>query len=357
MEILKRSSNSINIAVFWENFNLKKYNFDPSYQRRGDVWNDNKKSFLIDTILKNFPMPPIFLHQRINDSDGTTVYEIIDGKQRLQSIVDFIENRINIPEDFSEDGFGDSSLDGASFKDLDKGNLNIYKKMFWRYNLSIEYIDSNELNIIDNVFDRLNRNGEPLNSQELRKAKYNQCEFYKLVEDLNRNKYWTKHLSKLKINRLDDIEFISELLFVIIKEDINDASKSANLDDMYNEICTQASNEKIKQDYQSIKVKFEAITDVLATINIDYDKYKINSVSHLYGLWGFSWYLYINKYSSTFKEKLEKFYSELRSKEITNQYILDYKNSMQSNTKSRTNRVRRINSLLHFCGIFNDINS
>lgn len=355
--MLKRSSNSINIAVFWENYNLKKYNFDPSYQRRGDVWNDNKKSFLIDTILKNFPMPPIFLHQRINDSDGTTVYEIIDGKQRLQSIIDFIENKINIPEDFSEDGFGDSSLDGASFKDLDKENLNVYKKNFWRYNISIEYIDSNELNIIDNVFDRLNRNGEPLNSQELRKAKYNQCEFYKLVEDLNHNNYWTKHLAKLKINRLDDIEFISELLFVIIKKDINDASKSTILDDMYNDICTKTKNQEIKKDYQSIKVEFEAITNVLATINIDYDKYKINSVSHLYGLWCFSWYLYTNNYNATFKDKLEKFYSGLRSKEITNQFILDYKNSMQSNTKSRTNRIRRINSLLHFCGIHNNINS
>ena len=66
MDRLERSSNSINIASFWENYELKKYNFDPDYQRRGDVWNDNKKSFLIDTIFKNFPMPPIFLHQHID---------------------------------------------------------------------------------------------------------------------------------------------------------------------------------------------------------------------------------------------------------------------------------------------------
>ena len=50
MDRLERSSNSINIASFWENYELKKYNFDPDYQRRGDVWNDNKKSFLIDNI-------------------------------------------------------------------------------------------------------------------------------------------------------------------------------------------------------------------------------------------------------------------------------------------------------------------
>ena len=116
MDRLERSSNSINIASFWENYELKKYNFDPDYQRRGDVWNDNKKSFLIDTIFKNFPMPPIFLHQHIDSGSGKTVYEIIDGKQRLQSIVDFINNKIALPPNFSEDTFGTKSSMGYILK-------------------------------------------------------------------------------------------------------------------------------------------------------------------------------------------------------------------------------------------------
>ena len=56
MKVLERNSNNINIATFWENCQLGKYNFDPDYQRPSDVWSDSKKSFLIDTILKNFPM-------------------------------------------------------------------------------------------------------------------------------------------------------------------------------------------------------------------------------------------------------------------------------------------------------------
>lgn len=64
MEILKRDSNSINIASFWEGFSLGKFNFDPPYQR-DSVWDEEKQSFFIDSILRNYPIPPIFLHQKL----------------------------------------------------------------------------------------------------------------------------------------------------------------------------------------------------------------------------------------------------------------------------------------------------
>ena len=51
MNILNRNSTTINIANFWENYQLSKYNFEPDYQRKSDVWSPSKKSFLIDTIL------------------------------------------------------------------------------------------------------------------------------------------------------------------------------------------------------------------------------------------------------------------------------------------------------------------
>lgn len=233
MERLNRSSNNINIASFWENYQLGKYNFDPVYQRRGDVWNDQKKSFLIDTVMKNFPMPPIFLHQHIDSETGKTIYEIIDGKQRLQSIVDFIKGEISLPNNYSEDTFGNESLNGINFKDLDKDHLAEAKKMFWRYCITIEYIDSEDPTIINNIFDRLNRNGEPLNSQELRKAKYHNSPFYMLIEDLNKTPFWQANLQKLGINRYDDIEFISELLLLILKNEVNDASSKDKLDGLY----------------------------------------------------------------------------------------------------------------------------
>ena len=100
-EILNRESNRITVASFYENFQLSKYNLNPHYQRRS-IWSDEKKSFLMDSIFKNYPMPPIFLHQRIDNASGKTSYDVIDGKQRLTTIVDFIEGRISVTNETAE---------------------------------------------------------------------------------------------------------------------------------------------------------------------------------------------------------------------------------------------------------------
>ena len=61
----------------------------PKYQRNS-VWNDNAKAYLIDTIVRGLPIPPIFLRQRIDVLTKTTNREIIDGQQRVRSILEYI---------------------------------------------------------------------------------------------------------------------------------------------------------------------------------------------------------------------------------------------------------------------------
>ena len=200
---LTRESTRITISEFYERHQLKKYNFDPEYQRKGDVWSEEKKSFLIDSILKNYPMPPIFLHQVIDSATGATKYNVIDGKQRLSAILGFINNEIELPSDYDVGAFGDSRLNGKKFEDLED-ELQEFKMQFWRYVLSVEYIETGDTDIINNVFDRLNRNGEPLEPQELRKAKYYNTELIKLVEQLTQVVDWN-NLGKIKINKTQSL--------------------------------------------------------------------------------------------------------------------------------------------------------
>ena len=116
-DYLQRESNKITLANFYEAHKLGKYNYSPPYQRRS-IWTDEKKSFLIDSILKNYPMPPIFLHQKIDDVTGNTVYDVIDGKQRLMAILDFIDGKIPSIEENTLHTWLQVNIHGTRF-DLD----------------------------------------------------------------------------------------------------------------------------------------------------------------------------------------------------------------------------------------------
>src|SRR5262245_34137240 len=65
-------------------------NLRPEYQRRL-VWDRQKKSLFIESLLMNIPVPPIFLYE--NDLNR---YEVMDGQQRLNAILEFYENRLTL---------------------------------------------------------------------------------------------------------------------------------------------------------------------------------------------------------------------------------------------------------------------
>ena len=54
-KLFERKSTSLTISEFYDNYTSNKYRFDVTYQRKSGVWSEDKKSFLIDSILKNYP--------------------------------------------------------------------------------------------------------------------------------------------------------------------------------------------------------------------------------------------------------------------------------------------------------------
>lgn len=59
-------------------------NLNPGFQRQS-VWSERDRAKLIESILRNYPLPAIFLYKR--QQDGHVIYDVIDGKQRLESIL------------------------------------------------------------------------------------------------------------------------------------------------------------------------------------------------------------------------------------------------------------------------------
>lgn len=341
---LRRDSNTMTIATFWEGYELEKYDFSPPYQR-ASIWSQEKQEFLIDSLLRNFPIPPIFLHQKIDAATGRTKYDLIDGKQRLTSIVRFLKDEIPVSSEFDTEEESEPKIAGKYFSELGTPEFEEIKKAFWSYKIPIEYIDTSEKFLIDNIFDRLNRNGETLTGQELRNAQYHDSKLVAASIELSNMPFWKNLLSKVDKNRMEDIEFMSELLFVILEGGPQEASNTV-IDEFYAKYLNQ------RAALSTALTTSKAAMEWIGKLNLEFTKYKIDSVSHLYGIWCLALEgLKKGEKPETLASKLNSFYEELRSRKINNMTVLQYKDSMSSRTKSKNQRIKRLEALLKYCGI------
>ena len=179
---------------------------NPSYQRKS-IWTPKDRQFFLDTIFRDYPSPAIFLHKDVS-KDGKSMYHVVDGKQRLETILGFANNNIRIAKTF-----GDTRLDGKKWKDLEGEDT--LRHQFWNYQISVEMVDVIDGSIVNEVFDRLNRNSRRLTSQELRHAKFDGW-FISYVEAEAEKEEW-KTLgiaTPARAKRMADAQFISELLLV-----------------------------------------------------------------------------------------------------------------------------------------------
>jgi uncharacterized protein with ParB-like and HNH nuclease domain len=60
------------------------------------VWLPKPKSYLLDSIARGFPIPPIYIREILDPNRRKTVREVVDGQQRMQTILDFLEGRFVI---------------------------------------------------------------------------------------------------------------------------------------------------------------------------------------------------------------------------------------------------------------------
>lgn len=131
----------------------------PHFQRRYR-WDDKKKSRLIESLLLNVPIPPIYLNE-----DRFGKYSVIDGKQRVSAVQDFLNDKFKLS---GLQVFND--LNGRSFSSLPSQFQPILRT---RPTLrAIIVLRQSEPAVKYEVFQRLNTGGVPLNAQEIRNNVY-----------------------------------------------------------------------------------------------------------------------------------------------------------------------------------------
>ena len=198
----------------------------PKYQRRRTAWPVTAKTALMDTILNNFPLPPIYLRDYVDDS-GKRKKEIIDGQQRISTIVEFYRNEFPLSKNIYDEDFY-----GCSFRELPGEE----KLMIEDFEVSFISIRGASDSDIISIFSRLNSFSLPLNSQEKLNSVY-AGEIKTLIYELasEYNTFWIefKILTPAVIARMADASLVSDILYTIIY-----GTKSANaklIDKMYKE--------------------------------------------------------------------------------------------------------------------------
>ena len=207
---MQRRPTTQDISWFLDQSRNQQLQLNPPYQRRS-VWTLKDRRFFLDTIFKGYPCPAIFLHKHIAD-DGRAIYDVVDGKQRLETILMFADNRIAIDSQYP-----DMRLAGKKWRDLGDAE----RRTFWNYVLPVEQLDfgSDETPAVNDAFDRLNRNSRKLEPQELRHARFDGW-LVTTVENECQEALWRSLgvVTNARAKRMKDAQFLSELFLVLIEK-------------------------------------------------------------------------------------------------------------------------------------------
>ena len=143
---------------------------NPDYQR-SDVWKNDRKTAFIESLYMGILIPPIYVVE-VTASDLLEVnkYEVVDGKQRLTAIKEFVENRLQLNRK-SLEYYGDI-FDGKYFADLKESYREKTGEMLSSIlDVYVVTAKSPEFTKYD-IFARLNKGAEPLKVNEIRRAIY-----------------------------------------------------------------------------------------------------------------------------------------------------------------------------------------
>lgn len=294
-------------------------NLSPPYQRNF-IWSINDQRGLVDSIKRNNPIPNFFVLENVKNS-----YEMVDGQQRSRTILSF--------------------LDGH-FKDF-KNLVYTEEKYpnFLKYEFPVTIISDTEGESIKDFYAMVNKTGVHLNKPEVRKADYYDTLLLKLINELTTSKKLVslKIFTDSSLKRMNDTDFVSELIILIIKGHID---KKNHIDDYFKKDITET-------DYLKHNKTFNLIIDKITILNniFEISKTRYKQRNDFYTLFDF-----ILNHKDLEQESLNYFYKllvliapDIKPSQNECAPLMEYARNCvtQSNSKSaRENRLVFFEQLL-----------
>lgn len=203
----------------------KVLSFEHPIQRKSEQWSDRQKSLLIHSMLANYPVPNIYVlredSQELDEKNKPIFnYFVMDGKQRLTSVLSYIWGEFpldeNIPAIIIEDV--EYEIAGKYFCDLEEPVQYEIK----RYKFEIIAFEECSNREIEEIFFRLN-NSTPLTKSQVAKAKVG-VEIAELINELLTTKFFTTscNFSKAQLKASDDQKVLIQGMMLLDTNNVSD---------------------------------------------------------------------------------------------------------------------------------------
>ena len=213
---MKFSSSAESTTWFRDRYLEGSLTIKPPFQRK-PVWGLKQKCYLIESILLELPIPEIYV-QRETTPEGVTHFHIVDGQQRMRTVLQFVGAEVD-PKESEHNKFSLDQLNakspwyGKTFTQLSETE----RQHFYDFEFAVRYLKTNNEKEVRDMFERLNKYLEKLKPQELRNSRYT-GPFVELSVKLADEDYWAENkiMSPTVIRRMGDVEFMSELIIGIL---------------------------------------------------------------------------------------------------------------------------------------------
>ena len=180
------------------------------YIQRAFTWNNEQQSLLIRSIITGFPKVPSIYANRVLE---TGVYQFLDGRQRVQTCLRFINDEFALSDIGSvkdRDG-NEEDITGKKFSELSEDLQDIILS----YNFGITYYENLTDEDIADLFFLLN-NGKPLTPVEQDRSL---CKTLEVVQEIAQHKLIKTIFTKGQMEKYKNEDFVVKSYIMLFKED------------------------------------------------------------------------------------------------------------------------------------------
>ncbi len=300
----------------------------PEFQRRL-VWTTKDKRRFLDTVLKGYPFPEIYIAAgEVNPDTGEGTELLVDGQQRITTLFQYFSasTELNLGKEIKP------------YVDL----LQEEKLAFLEYEVVVRDLGKMGIEEIKVVFERINATKYSLNDMEIHNARF-AGEFKSFAEAISQNLFFEKHsvFSANEIRRMSDVSFAATFIITIM-------STYFNRDDEFENYLKKYNDEFEEKD--ELGRQIQMVLDFIEACDLGDDSRAWKKSDLLTLIVEIHKAIIKNKLGITPKragEKLREFYNlvnsvaELKKDHEIIRDIQEYAKTASQATNDRSNRIKR----------------